>query len=105
MSEELKHTPGPWSARLLDQDDAWPCIRALQDEVYIVPPGYDGYYADFGVTGRSYDEARANARLIAAAPDLLEAAKGIIYCIESGDGVVCYRALLSAIDKAEGRAE
>ena len=104
MSEELKHTPGPWSAGLLDLDDAWPCIKAFQGEVYIVPPGYDGRYADFGVTGRSYDEARANARLIAAAPELLEALKELRDWYRENVGLPACKAN-AAIAKAEGRAE
>jgi len=62
-----KYTPGPW---ILEQDD-W--------HIYAPCGGHTGLVAGCG--GHScnrrdlQDEQRANARLIAAAPDLLEAAE------------------------------
>jgi hypothetical protein len=65
--EEIKHTPGPWWVEGGDPDAAswaarWPNIHADGYEVV----GAQGLYGD-------YDTDMANARLIAAAPDLLEA--------------------------------
>ena len=62
--EKQQHTPGPWA--------------------YIVPDGYvvrhPQIYSDFGPVANAtwlgenkLDQLKANARLIAAAPDLLEA--------------------------------
>ena len=66
-----KHTPGPWIVSCIDDTER---------------PGIDAYDLDFsiviwgvreeeneGIHGRTPDEERANACLIAAAPDLLEA--------------------------------
>lgn len=56
------HTPGPWQLRyaLLDPQE----VRAVGDA--------DGsFVADCATTSRSIEEIAANARLIAAAPDLL----------------------------------
>jgi hypothetical protein len=92
-----KHTSGPWTIE---------CGKNYSNEIVgKSKTGKDWVLARTTAAKVGRDQDDANARLIAAAPDLLEAAKGIIQSIESGDGVVCYRALLSAIDKAEGRAE
>jgi hypothetical protein len=78
MSE---HTPGPWTVDRL-------CIQAPDGNVALVN------------LARASD---ADARLIAAAPDLLEAAKAMT----EPAGEIAYRerwmALKAAIAKAEGR--
>lgn len=106
---ELKHTPGPWHA--WDRGIGW--------EVHAGDP--TGCYDPEGdCKGPIHDQFRdtcseADARLMAAAPDLLEAAKRkLADCRETGDcsdaalqpGEVCSdecAALSAAIDKAEGR--
>ncbi len=78
-----KHTAGPWSvfvgSRVVqidigaDPSGRSPCVVSW--------PGFDN-------TGLTADENRANARLIAAAPDLLDgcnALLGLIQLIESRD--------------------
>jgi hypothetical protein len=70
---ETKHTPGPW---ILDTDniirtEAGTCIALAQQ-------GGDGYPLLSG------DEVQANARLIAAAPELLEALQYVSRLL--GDG-------------------
>ena len=62
MTNETKHTPGPW-----DFDD----LRSDGGNLEIVG-GNDVCVADVDPDG-SDDEVMANARLIAAAPDLLAA--------------------------------
>lgn len=87
-----KHTPGPWR---LENDAQGPCIvlhptkhgvaiaaltsafspaNGFHDPVTDTPEACNEAYG--GVTYRS--ERVANARLIAAAPDLLEAAKEVL---------------------------
>lgn len=101
MTRELDavgHTPGPWG---------W--------DAGIVPPDGPERYADIYVDGddtiiaRFNDqipEGRANARLIAAAPDLLVAAKAakkfLIDDLEE-PGRTVFWGLVAAISKAEGR--
>ena len=53
-----KHTPGPWSV-------------AIGDGCFVVETGHA--YVRFVVHGLSYTGDQANARLIAAAPELLRA--------------------------------
>lgn len=64
---ENKHTPGPWRAgqggfadKVLDTADM------------------PGVVAEVWYFGRTAEERRANTRLIAAAPDLLEACKAVV---------------------------
>lgn len=90
-----KHTPGPWFA----QD-----TRLVGGQVAVVGPNHDRKAGEQGVmvvahvNGRSGEQG-ANARLIAAAPDLLaalQAARGYV----SQPKVLA--AILSAIAKATG---
>lgn len=96
-----KHTPGPWM-----QSDA---------TVYALTP--DGKRNRFWTSVQSVcrpeigeasqEECRANAHLIAAAPDLLEAAKKLIRAGEEGDADLAMEAhddLRAAIAKAEGKS-
>lgn len=69
------HTPGPW---IVDEDDPL-CVGTPKSwypkqvyDVVTVLEGGDEY------TAKANRKAEANARLIAAAPDLLEALKAII---------------------------
>lgn len=109
MTSNSKHTPGPW--KVFNGTDIFP------DDVDL-----DGtrHIADFSMAGSQFisgDEKRANARLSAAAPDLLEAlyatrkivaeAASVGFNYTDGDWAVrlyVNQALLSAaIAKAEGR--
>ena len=74
--EKQQHTPGPWA--------------------YIVPDGYvvrhPQIYSDFGPVANAtwlgenkLDQLKSNARLIAAAPDMLEALEEIVSAAD-GDG-------------------
>jgi hypothetical protein len=68
MSEKA-YTPGPWKARFLGQSIQIDCQNRW-GLAYIYPAG--GH-----VTGVPSEEDLANARLIAAAPELLEALEAI----------------------------
>ena len=94
---EAKHTPGPW----LIADASF--VYALNDS------GYNRFWTN--VTGgdlrkgesTSKVETEANARLIAAAPDLLDALQSIIEDIDSEFGTDCdYNKARAAIAKATG---
>ena len=90
MSDFTRHTPGPWE---FDEGNMGSCygnpyygiITNSQYSVYI----HVGASADDhrGNRGRE-DECIANARLIAAAPDLLaerDRLRGALECIANGD--------------------
>lgn len=68
MSTE-KHTPGPWFIPTPSQD-------AFGD--YVIQSGANGGYGVIATTNpKGIDRPDANARLIAAAPDLLAACKNL----------------------------
>ena len=60
----IKHTPGPWTI----EDNGWNGQFIYGDDDRV--NGKRRFIAEVDL---NYDEAEANARLIAAAPDLLEA--------------------------------
>lgn len=69
---QFKGTPGPWEVKPEEVDRPYIRIRGTQwggrfKVANVLSPDYDG------VHHREADETRANARLIAAAPELLEA--------------------------------
>jgi len=67
--EELKATPGPWE--VFGDYDAVDCPGIESTLGSIVVHGQEGEL--MGIGGRGKDEAFANARLIAAVPDLYTA--------------------------------
>ena len=96
------HTPGPWLAVIESP-------RYSHGMHYISVESSDLFLAK--TCGRSLEEAQANARLIAVAPDLLAALKHLIQrmddnpevraaCLDSMPQAVEYAR--SAISKAEG---
>ena len=99
--EKTKHTPGPWKAKTVKALG----IYANNDQQIAV------VHNEMPRGGRRQDDyniEEANARLIAAAPDLLEAAKVLISSLvwerkRSGITYAGGEMLEAAIVKAEGR--
>lgn len=96
----MQHTPGPWQAQ------AWSCHAATT----IVSGDTDACGDQFMVIaecagqGRPSDHCLADARLIAAAPDLLAACQALIaHCDENppmGDSLWSVQLIRYAIAKA-----
>lgn len=78
------HTPGPWYA-----EESW-VLKDIGDRAYHITK-----CADWS------EETEANAHLIAAAPDLLEALKGVLRVADRA--TVEFDAARAAIAKAEGK--
>ena len=75
----IKHTPGPWSIFTDEKHKHNAGIEA--DGFSIICIGYPDETPamdDSGVCGRTTDETTANAHLISAAPELLEALEAIM---------------------------
>jgi len=74
------HTPGPWSVHLADESITCNCAYILSDVVPI-SIGNINVRKDDSLEHSEYpeiEEAEANAKLIAAAPELLE---GLIFSL------------------------
>lgn len=107
-------TPGPWQV-MNEYDGATIVIANVDGETF--SDGASTFSYDFvcdtlpddGDGSRSVEIAKANARLIAAAPDMLVAlksiAKGFPACDDLNDYPADERAVLDAIRKAEGGAQ
>jgi len=87
------HTPGPWYVDSCDDD-----LVFSANGLHIATVGNE-HQPD-----QSAEEITANARLIAAAPDLLAAAEKVIASWQSGDLAAAVRQLDAAIDLAKGDA-
>lgn len=98
----MSFTPGPWSVpHFADEKSTCACS-------YVFPGSQSGFGAiatvQFGGENESYETAKANARLIAAAPELLEVLETVT-CALIGHGYEADSAVLSArkaIAKARG---
>lgn len=64
-----KHTPGPWKM------DKWNTVKDIVGNTILVE--------GLALSGRTNHESLANTRLIAAAPDLLEALLDMVSAMES----------------------
>ncbi|KKN09845.1 hypothetical protein LCGC14_1042480 [marine sediment metagenome] len=72
----MSHTPGPWKA-----------VRLTHG--WIIGPQPDGVCTIHNNTnGSGFDQKTANARLIAAAPDLLEACEAMVHAARQGDSAL-----------------
>ena len=90
----MAHTPGPWTIHLWGDNEY--DINAASETVCNVP-GFDDDTVDA-------DRAGANARLIAAAPELLAALKAHLpWAEEPVQGWGAWADAVAAIAKAEGR--
>lgn len=89
MSAKAMHTPGPWRVDMAEV--------TARDTVGIDGPGWKSFAEVYvRVGGRSSPEGEANAKLIAAAPDLLEALQAIADHYAGDDGLD--RAMKEGID-------
>lgn len=104
---ETKHTPGPWRAEKHPQHDHVHC-----SELWTIIAGEPDDCSDAEIAQVIAYEAEANARLIAAAPDLLAALQSAKDIMENEewwhdplDGLYPTRFVIEeAIAKAEGRS-
>ena len=100
----MKHTPGPWYY----EDDSYAPYIVDSTRVIRLADVHDTPFLSNGNCGRR--ASKANARLIAAAPELLESLREmlpIVHDAMNADdddviGKIAYRAS-AAIAKAEGR--
>lgn len=105
----MSHTPGPFQRAIMDHGDVKqgeaivaPSVRGKKDPFIVVQPG--------AIWGRSLAECDANAKLFAAAPELLEACQWFVSQFEGESGAGAnywlehaeFRNAKTAIAKAKG---
>lgn len=99
----MKHTPGPWFIKPVSNATVEGNLNIIQTGI----PTGKGYHISYSTSWDDSEdtklEAQANANLIAAAPDLLEALLNIVdmeHDVSEWDAV--YAAARAAISKALG---
>ena len=93
-----QHTPGPW--RVCNSRDIFPDDNDREGRRYIahIGPELDLHYCDL-----TFDECKANAQLIAAAPDLLEATEFMLLLYD--ETRTALHTLLTGGDKMDEMAD
>jgi len=94
------HTPGPWSVELARGKDGEPCYYAV-----VAPPTAEHSWNPVASTWGAANGA--NARLIAAAPDLLAALEEILRLTATRHDDASYKAnavAIAALAKAKGQS-
>lgn len=107
VNAQAGHTPGPWTLLPEEADKDYLRIRGTRlGGRYKVANVHHIRYEGAHAVVRERDDAEsiANARLIAAAPELLAALKAIVDCAGPGAGPEIGLAL-DAIQKATGDTE
>lgn len=106
MTTKQKHTPGPWQLGGFGKVYSPGRVPAVDNGL---PTAYEVASVPFrpmDALGVHQDETRANARLIAAAPDLLASLKAIVEYEKSPDFSKWKRVIdvaAEAVAKAEAR--
>src|SRR5262245_27459469 len=93
------HTPGPWLVKGWSRDDGQGDLQVGAERCG--PGCISALVVSQGDTPGAFSEQDANARLIAAAPELLEACRSVVE-----DGFLdrpSIHACMAAIAKAEGK--
>jgi|ERR1043166_3400052 hypothetical protein len=105
-TDKSAHTPGPWKINTRFEVDRGDVAQIIQDSDSI--PGEEQWICDVGM--QHLEDCKANARLIAAAPELLAALKHLTAEIHLGalnirkdfSLINAHASATRAIAKAEG---
>jgi hypothetical protein len=95
-----KYSPGPWH---YFEQRTWGAFASTYGCVGNSKPGTPGFFVIVnGCAPGGTEEAKANAKLMSAAPNLLEACHAVVESWESGDLAGAARLCQAAIDEAIG---
>lgn len=98
-----KHTPGPWWFAQHDEFGRYDVGNGDAPMFRTIAPADSGP-GEWSITDYRHDHQEANARLVAAAPEILEALKGLVSAVEAeGDAERMTERARAAISKAEGK--
>ncbi len=96
----MKHTPGPWYMEANEAELYYEVNGEMQKMIAIGTAKDESPILAYVPT--TWDEDKANARLIAAAPELLEACKGVMDML---DGEFPGHPMSERVRKAIAKAE
>jgi hypothetical protein len=102
--ENMKHTPGPWTVGETRHYKHSGGVDGTEVAVHYGPAGNRGNCIAFAHGHGASGDAEADARLIAAAPDLLEQLSRIVAMIDPEGRDVNFDHARDAIAKATGEA-
>jgi len=88
----MKHTPGPWGYNK----------GIIYSKTYSMEKGWQKHLTIAKAAAGSADNWEANARLMAAAPDLLRAAELMLIVVNPDNVEIIKKKLLAAVEKARG---
>jgi hypothetical protein len=97
----MSHTPGPWVAVDYEghkHDNAWAGSIASESGDVV----YDGPFSFWALKGNGHQQAKANARLIAAAPQMFDILAGIAAVV--ADDSHWGKRIAEVMKKIEGEA-
>lgn len=101
MTDQQKHTPGPWKFGFESASSDWAIVTDASGGVVANVNAESGPDAISAPATRKMPR-EANARLIAAAPDLLAACQKIVDAVEDGDEMAAIEMARAASAKATG---
>lgn len=87
----VQHTPGPWKAYPIEMNHGLPYTPVAANT--LLAKVYSEAFGD-------YEQSEANARLVAAAPDLLEALRRVVNDWVAPDGLPFEDGEMPALDAA-----
>lgn len=100
---QAKHTPGPWIKSKYDETGGYDCMTGA---IEVGPACLDG--RDYGqewcqeISEDALERMEADARMIAAAPDLLASLKELLFACEDDCGAVADLSEFDGDDEAVG---
>ncbi|HEY3984610.1 hypothetical protein [Cedecea sp.] len=95
---ELKHTPGPWFVSPKSDVTVEGDLNVIQTHGSNVKGYHVAYCTTWTDSKETAEEAEANARIMAAAPELLEALRELVFA--STYGIKNCTAQVKALEKA-----
>lgn len=97
-----KWTKGEWKPYEIDGITHWPGIECGSTSLVV----WGSQMENCGIQGDTLDEARANAHLIAAAPDLYEELENLVNAYQNYEDIGCFvMAAFDVLAKARGETQ
>lgn len=100
---KTQHTPGPWVACKISDNSGFTVRTNERPELILIPVNLSE--VNTSIHSELVGEAEANARLIASAPDMLEAAENMLFAFRSAAKTEIQRKAVQYMDEAINKAK